>query len=44
MAFCMYAGALVLQAVTGWGVMPSVLIIGVTTALITIIGGFGSAR
>ena len=41
MAFCLYAGALVLQAVTGWGVMQSVLLMGVTTALITIIGGFG---
>ncbi len=41
MAFCMYAGALVLQAVTGWGVMQSVVIMGVTTAVITIIGGFG---
>ena len=41
MAFCMYAGALVLQAVTGWGIMQSVLIMGVTTAIITMIGGFG---
>ncbi|SPE61369.1 putative Solute carrier family 5 (Sodium/myo-inositol cotransporter), member 3 [Verrucomicrobia bacterium] len=41
MAFTMYAGALVMQAVTGWGIMPSVLIMGVITALITIIGGFG---
>ena len=41
MAFTMYAGALVMQAVTGWGIMQSVLIMGVTTALITIIGGFG---
>jgi SSS family solute:Na+ symporter len=41
MAFTMYAGALVMQAVTGWGVMQSVLIMGVTTAIITIIGGFG---
>jgi solute:Na+ symporter, SSS family len=41
MAFTMYAGALVMQAVTGWGIMPNVLIMGVTTALITIIGGFG---
>ena len=41
MAFCMYAGALVLQAVTGWGIMQSVLIMGVTTAVITMIGGFG---
>jgi len=41
MAFCMYAGALVLQAVTGWGILQSVLIMGGTTALITMIGGFG---
>jgi SSS family solute:Na+ symporter len=41
MAFCMYAGALVLQAVTGWGIMQSVLLMGVTTAIITMIGGFG---
>jgi len=41
MAFTMYAGALVMQAVTGWGIMQSVLIMGVTTAIITIIGGFG---
>jgi len=41
MAFCMYAGALVLQAVTGWGIMQSVLIMGTVTAVITMIGGFG---
>ena len=41
MAFTLYAGALVMQAVTGWGIMQSVLIMGVTTAIITIIGGFG---
>lgn len=41
MAFTMYAGALVMQAVTGWGIMQSVVIMGVTTAIITIIGGFG---
>jgi len=41
MAFCMYAGALVLQAVTGWEIMRSVMIMGVTTALITMVGGFG---
>lgn len=41
MAFTMYAGALVMQAVTGWGIMQSVIIMGVTTAIITIIGGFG---
>ena len=43
MAFCMYAGALVLKAVTGWGIMESVLIMGGTTAVITMIGGFGDA-
>jgi hypothetical protein len=31
----MYAGALVVQAATGWGIMQSVLIMGVTTAIIT---------
>lgn len=41
MAFTMYAGALVMQAVTGWGIMQSVVIMGVTTAIITMIGGFG---
>ncbi len=41
MAFTMYAGALVMQAVTGWGIMQSVVIMGVITAIITIIGGFG---
>jgi SSS family solute:Na+ symporter len=41
MAFTMYAGALVMHAVMGWGVMQSVLIMGVTTAIITMIGGFG---
>src|SRR5271157_2419304 len=41
MAFCMYAGALVLQAVTGWGIVQSVLIMGLTTAAITMVGGFG---
>ena len=40
MAFGMYAGALVLQAVTGWGMMESVLIMGVLAAVITMIGGF----
>jgi len=41
MAFTLYAGALVMQAVTGWGIMQSVVLMGVTTAIITIIGGFG---
>ena len=41
MAFTLYAGAMVMQAITGWGIMQSVLIMGITTAIITIIGGFG---
>lgn len=40
MAFTLYAGALVMQAIMGWGVMQSVLLMGVITAIITIIGGF----
>jgi SSS family solute:Na+ symporter len=41
MAFTLYAGALVMQAVTGMGIMQSVLLMGATTAVITIVGGFG---
>jgi solute:Na+ symporter, SSS family len=41
MAFTMYAGALVMQAVTGWGIMQSVIVMGVVTAIITMVGGFG---
>ncbi|MGD0745457.1 MAG: sodium/solute symporter, partial [Verrucomicrobiota bacterium] len=41
MAFTMYAGAMVLHATMGWGIMQTVLIMGVITAIITMIGGFG---
>ncbi len=41
MAFCLYAGSLVLQAVTGWSIPQSLLIMGVVSAVITLIGGFG---
>lgn len=41
MAFSLYAGALVMQAITGGGIMHSVIIMGIVTAAITIIGGFG---
>ena len=40
MAFCLYAGALVLQDMLGWEVMPTVAALAVTTAVITVIGGF----
>jgi len=40
MAFTLYAGALIMKAVTGWGIMESVVIMGITTAIITIVGGF----
>ncbi|MEI6913758.1 MAG: sodium/solute symporter [Armatimonadota bacterium] len=41
MAFCLYAGALVMHSLVGWDVMPTVLLLGVACAIITIIGGFG---
>ena len=40
MAFCLYAGALVLHALFGWGVMSTVIILGFATAIFTIVGGF----
>mgnify|MGYP001443574964 CR=1 FL=1 len=39
MAFCLYAGALVLHSLVGWDIMPTVLGLGITTAIITMIGG-----
>ena len=42
MAFCLYAGALVLHALAGWSVMSTVLGLGIATAVITMIGGFGA--
>ena len=41
MAFCLYAGALVMHSLVGWDVMPTVLLLGCVCAVITIIGGFG---
>jgi SSS family solute:Na+ symporter len=41
MAFCLYAGALVCHSLIGWEIMPTVLVLGIATAIITIIGGFG---
>ena len=40
MAFTLYAGALVLNSILGWEVMSTVILIGVVTAIFTIIGGF----
>ena len=40
MAFHLYAGALVLNAMVGWNVMSVVWIMGTIAALVTIIGGF----
>lgn len=41
MAFCLYAGALVCHSLIGWDIMPTVFALGVLTAIITMIGGFG---
>jgi SSS family solute:Na+ symporter len=40
MAFHLYAGALVLQGLLGWDVMSMVALMGVTVAIITMVGGF----
>lgn len=40
LAFTLFAGALVLNSILGYGVMTTVLFIGVTVAIFTIIGGF----
>ncbi len=42
MAFCLFAGALVLQDMLGWEVMPTVAVLAAATAIITIIGGFAA--
>jgi len=42
MAFCLYAGALVLQSVLGWEIMPTIAALALITALITMIGGFAA--
>ncbi|UCG28769.1 MAG: sodium/solute symporter [Bacteroidales bacterium] len=40
MAFTLFAGALVLNSILGWDIMTTVLLIGIITALFTIVGGF----
>ena len=40
MAFCLYAGALVLQNLLGWDIMTTVIVVGVITAVFTMVGGF----
>ena len=40
MAFCLYAGALVLQNLLGWEVMTTVAVLAVVTAIFTMVGGF----
>lgn len=40
MAFCLYAGALVLQSLLGCGIVPTIIALALATAIITMIGGF----
>ena len=40
MAFCLFAGALVVHSLLGWDVMTTVLVLGIITAVFTMIGGF----
>ena len=40
MAFCLYAGALVLKQLLGWEIMPTIAMLAAITAIITVIGGF----
>jgi solute:Na+ symporter, SSS family len=40
MAFCLYAGALVLQQLLGWDIMQTIAVLAAMTAIITVIGGF----
>jgi SSS family solute:Na+ symporter len=40
LSFHLYAGALVLHSLLGWNVMPMVILMGITVAIITFIGGF----
>ena len=39
MAIVLYAGAIVLQGLLGWDIMPTVVLIGAFAAIITIVGG-----
>ncbi len=40
MAFCLFAGALVLKNLLGWDVMVTVAVLAVVTAIFTMVGGF----
>ncbi len=40
MAFCLFAGALVLKNLLGWDVMVTVAVLAVITAIFTMVGGF----
>ncbi len=40
LAFTLFAGALVLNGLMGWGIMNTVVITGILVALFTIVGGF----
>ena len=40
MAFCLYAGRLVLHSLLGWDVMTTVAVLAVVTAVFTMVGGF----
>ena len=42
MAFCLYAGALVLQSLLGWEIMPTIASLAAATAVITMVGGFAA--
>ncbi len=42
MAFCLFAGALVLNSLVGWDVMKVVWLLGLVSAIVTIIGGFAA--
>ncbi|HOS72148.1 MAG TPA: sodium/solute symporter [Bacteroidales bacterium] len=40
LAFTLFAGALVLNSILGWNIMPTIFYLGLTVAVFTIIGGF----
>ncbi len=42
MAFCLFAGALVLRSVFGSDIMPTVAALAIATAIITMVGGFAA--
>ena len=42
MAFCLFAGALVLNSLAGWGIMKTVIGLGIICAVTTAIGGFAA--